>query len=154
VDDLQPHSTGGRRKARLESFLRREIATTVTTELRDPRIGFVTITRCELSPDNSEVTAYYTLLDAGRQELAQQALSRAARFVQRSYAKHIRMRQLPQLRFAYDEQERKRYADVVLRYPPGTPIMGWTDEIVADNLFAGMGHFMSPLIAVFSVRMS
>jgi len=54
VDDLQPHSTGGRRKARLESFLRREIATTVTTELRDPRIGFVTITRCELSPDNSD----------------------------------------------------------------------------------------------------
>ncbi len=48
----------------------------------------------------------------------------------------------------FDEDERSHYADVVRQYPPGTPIMGWTDELVADQLFAGLGYFMVPYISV------
>lgn len=104
--DIRPVS---RRKARLESQLRREIATVVTSELRDPRLGFLTITRCELSDDYEQVTAYYTLLGPRPERLlAAEALSRARPYVQRAYAKSIRLRRLPRLVFAYDEQEEQR----------------------------------------------
>ncbi|MEX0775547.1 MAG: hypothetical protein WD042_07510 [Phycisphaeraceae bacterium] len=48
----------------------------------------------------------------------------------------------------FDADQRQHYQDVLGRYPPGTPIMGWTDEIIADGLFADMGHFMVPCISV------
>jgi GxGYxY sequence motif in domain of unknown function N-terminal len=47
-----------------------------------------------------------------------------------------------------DANERSHYADVVKLYPPGTPIMGWTNELSADHLFATYGYFMVPCIAV------
>jgi len=98
-----------RRKVRLESLLRREIATTVSEELRDPRLGFVTITRCEISPDLEHVVAYYTIFgsDSSR-HLSAQALHNARAYVQRRYAKSVRMRKLPRLHFAYDEGEERR----------------------------------------------
>ena len=40
------------------------------------------------------------------------------------------------------------YETVVKKYPPGTPIMGWTDEMKADKLFADYGYFMVPYISV------
>jgi len=46
------------------------------------------------------------------------------------------------------EDERRHYADVVKEYPPGTPVMGWTDETWADELFCRLGYFMVPFISV------
>ena len=54
----------------------------------------------------------------------------------------------------FDPEERKHYADVFDRYPKGTPILGWTDEIVADGLFAGMGRMMVPFISVENLSVS
>jgi ribosome-binding factor A len=111
MDDIAPISVPARRKAKLESFLKREIAVTVTQELRDPRIGFITITRAELASDQSTVTAYYTLLEPQKAGLAQRALEGAAHFVQSRYAPHLRLRRLPQLRFRYDDAQQQ--GDVV-----------------------------------------
>jgi hypothetical protein len=47
-----------------------------------------------------------------------------------------------------DKEESRHYTDVIQDYPKGTPILGWTDEIFADNLFAEQGCFMLPFIAV------
>lgn len=97
------------RKDRLESLLKREVATVVQTRLRDPRIGFVTITRVSLSGDLQTATAYFTVLGSAKErKLAQQALDRSRGFVQSAYASVVRMRTLPQLRFAFDEQEERR----------------------------------------------
>ena len=97
------------RKNRLESLLREEIATTVNQELRDPRLGFLTITRVEMTDDLHDVTAFYTVLgDDKQRRLAAKALATAAPFVQRSYAKSVRTRLLPRLRFAFDDREEKR----------------------------------------------
>lgn len=46
------------------------------------------------------------------------------------------------------EEERAHYGDIVYEYPAGTPILGWTDELVADAMFARMGYFMIPFISV------
>lgn len=47
-----------------------------------------------------------------------------------------------------NEEERAHYGDIVFEYPAGTPILGWTDELVADAMFAKMGYFMIPFISV------
>lgn len=47
-----------------------------------------------------------------------------------------------------DEEERVHYGDIVFEYPAGTPVLGWTDELVADAMFARMGYFMIPFISV------
>jgi ribosome-binding factor A len=97
------------RKNRLESLLHQEIATTVQQELRDPRLGFLTITRVEMTDDLHEVTAFFTVLgDTKQRRLAGQALDAAASFVQRKYAPVVRTRLLPRLKFAYDDREEKR----------------------------------------------
>ena len=99
----------GHRKTKLESFLKREIATTVAQELRDPRLGIVTIARVELTPDFSRCTAYFTILDTGAKlARTQDALDAAAPFVQRSYAPHLKLRRVPELSFVFDEQEKQR----------------------------------------------
>lgn len=106
------------RKDRLESLLKREIATTVQSELRDPRIGFITITRVEMTGDLQNVTAFYTVLgEEKKRRLAAQALKKAAGYVMKSYAPHLRMRTLPRLRFAYDDQEvsRENMDDLIAR---------------------------------------
>lgn len=97
------------RKNRLESLLHQEIATTVQRELRDPRLGFLTITRVEMTDDLHQVTAFFTVLgDEKQRRLAAKALADAAPFVQRRYAPVVRTRLLPTLRFAYDDREEKR----------------------------------------------
>lgn len=97
------------RKQRLESLLHREIATTIQRDLRDPRIGFLTITRAELSDDLHLVTAYYTVLGTEAQKrTAARALANAVGFVQRAYAPAIHTRLLPMLSFVYDDREAKR----------------------------------------------
>ncbi len=47
-----------------------------------------------------------------------------------------------------DDNESAYYAKVLRRYLPGTPILGWTDERWADDLFAKLGYFMVPYISV------
>ena len=113
--DAQRESGGVRRQARLERVLLREIASCVTNELRDPRIGFVTITRVELAKDMSEAKAFYSLLDDQKRGLAQQALNRARGYVQRGYAKLLRTKRLPVLSFHFDEQlaEERRMNDLI-----------------------------------------
>ncbi len=101
--------SGPSRKSRLESLLHREIATCVQRELRDPRLGFLTITRVELSDDLHEVKAYYTVLGKPvARRLAASALAQATGFVQRYYAPSVKTRTLPLLTFLYDDVEEKR----------------------------------------------
>ncbi len=45
-------------------------------------------------------------------------------------------------------EESQRYAEILFEYPPGTPVMGWSDEMWADALFNRLGYFMVPCISV------
>jgi len=47
-----------------------------------------------------------------------------------------------------NDTERKYYTNIINEYSPGTPILGWTDELKADRMFAEMGYFMVAMIAV------
>lgn len=105
------------RKLKLESLLQREIAVCVQQELKDPRLGFLTVVRVEMSTDLQQVKAYWTCLgDMKQRRLAEQALAHARGFIQGRYADVVKTRRLPTLSFHYDEVEFQRNAmDDIIR---------------------------------------
>ena len=94
----------GVRKDRLNQQLQKEIALIIQHELKDPGLGFVTITRVELSNDLSYAKIGYSCLggDAERTR-TQEALNRATGFVRGLLKKRLRLKIIPGIVFRYDE---------------------------------------------------
>jgi ribosome-binding factor A len=96
------------RPERLEDQVHFLLSTLVQRELRDPELGFVTLTAVRLSPDRSVARVYFTVLPAngGDQEaqdgLTRKALGRAAGFLRSQLASRLKMRRVPELRFFPD----------------------------------------------------
>ena len=89
--------------ARVETNLLRAITLILSREVKDPAVGFTTVTAVKLTSDLSYVTIYYTTLDEGKREDTAKALERSKPFVRTALGKHVSMRKLPALVFKYDE---------------------------------------------------
>ena len=93
-----------RRTERLAEEIREEVARIVGRELKDPRIGFVTITWVELTDDLRTARVNVGVLGGvGDREKTLAGLQKAAGFVRRELGKRIRVRHTPELIFQYDE---------------------------------------------------
>jgi len=91
------------RQARLAEFLRDEIAAIIQRELRDPRLGFVSVTRVEMSPDLRHAKVFVSIYGSQKeQEAALDALRGAAGFIRRLVAPHMHTRHIPELHFKLD----------------------------------------------------
>jgi ribosome-binding factor A len=90
------------RSERIADLIRQELARLLREEVRDPGIGFVTITEVDLSPDLKHARVYITTMGDER-ETTLKALGRAAPFLRRSLAAGCNLRFTPQLRFIFDE---------------------------------------------------
>lgn len=91
-----------RRSERLAGEIRDEIARMVAADLKDPRLGFVTVTRVDLTPDLRYARVYVGVLgeDASGESLA--VLRRASGFVKREIGRRLRVRFTPEIDFRYD----------------------------------------------------
>lgn len=91
------------RQRKVRELLVQEVSEILRREVRDPRIGFVTITDAEVSPDLRHATVFYSVLgdDAQRAETGR-ALERAAGFVRSEFSRRAQMRYVPDIRFRYD----------------------------------------------------
>ena len=91
------------RMARLSTQFQQEIAQIIHQEVKDPRLGFVTITRVELSKDLSHAKVWYSCLgSAGEREDSQRALDRSGGFVRGLLMRRLRLRTIPEISFRYD----------------------------------------------------
>ena len=91
------------RMERLAQELQQEIATIIHRELKHPGLGFVTITRVELSKDVRHATIGYSCLgSATEREESQEALNSSRRFIQSLIRKRFRLKIIPELAFRYD----------------------------------------------------
>jgi ribosome-binding factor A len=88
------------RRARVAQELRDRLAEIVSRELRDPRLGMVTIVDVEVSPDFSFARAFFHA--PGDVEAAAAALEHAKPFVRRRLAERVRLRRVPELDFRPD----------------------------------------------------
>ena len=76
----------------------------ISTDLKDPRIGFVTVTGVKTSPDLRHATVYVSVLgDATRREETLAGLRSAHGFLQRRVAGELRLKHTPTLAFRYDD---------------------------------------------------
>lgn len=92
------------RSVRVGDQIKREISEILQKEMRDPGLGFITITAVEVSADLKQASAFYSVLGTEEQKRnSGLALQRAAGFIQQQIGKRIRMKYLPRLRFQYDQ---------------------------------------------------
>jgi ribosome-binding factor A len=91
-----------RRSQRLAGEIRDEIARMVASDLKDPRLGFVTVTRVDLTQDLRYARVYVGVLgeDAKGESLA--ILRKASGYVKREIGRRLRVRFAPEIDFRYD----------------------------------------------------
>jgi len=94
----------GSRPDRVADQIRGEVASMLARDVHDPGIGFVTITRINVTPDLQHARIHYTALgdDKARANTAK-ALGRASTFLRRQIGSRLRLRRVPELEFRYDE---------------------------------------------------
>lgn len=91
------------RPRRVADQIQRELAELLQLELKDPRVGLVTVTEVEVTSDYSHAKVFYTLLDRNHPlEETQQGLERAAGYLRSQLARRLLLRIVPQLHFVYD----------------------------------------------------
>jgi len=73
-------------------------------EVHDPKIGFITLTRVQVSPDLQVARVYYTSLgDPAARKDTQKALDRATPFLRRQIGSRVQLRRVPEIEFRFDE---------------------------------------------------
>lgn len=93
------------RTQRVADYLQRELAALIQHELRDPRIGMVSITGVDVSRDLRYAKVHYTVMGTDSPEDAgesNEALNKAAGFLRSQLSRDSNMRMVPQLRFFFD----------------------------------------------------
>ena len=94
---------GHGRPERLGDLIQREVSDLIRLELRDPRVGMITITSVDVSPDMSHARVFFTMLEKDKLEDTLQGLKRSAGFLRSQLARRLKLYTTPELRFEYDE---------------------------------------------------
>ena len=93
------------RTQRVADHLQRELAALIQHEVRDPRVGMISITGVDVSRDLGHAKVYYTAMGSDSGEDAREsteALNKAAGFLRSQLSRDSAMRSVPQLRFYFD----------------------------------------------------
>ena len=94
----------GSRPDRVADQIRAELAMLLAREVHDPGIGFVTLTRVNVSPDLQLARVMYTVLgDTKSRASTAKALERASPFLRRQIGSRLRLKRAPELKFFYDD---------------------------------------------------
>lgn len=105
---------GTTRPERVAEAIRKEISTMIQEELKDPRIGFTTITKVEITPDLRYAKIYYTVLGNEKAKKSTEiALKNAKGFIKGHIGDRLKLRYTPEIIFKVDESI--EYADKIER---------------------------------------
>jgi ribosome-binding factor A len=91
----------GDRMRRVNEAVRAVLSDAITKDLKDPRIGFVTVTAVDTSPDLRHAKVYVSVL--GDPEPSLEGLRSAHGFLQRRVAEELRLKHTPTLEFGFDD---------------------------------------------------
>lgn len=92
------------RKDRVSEQIRRELAELIRSELKDPRVGMISLTDVEVTADYAHAKVYFSTL-AGSENLDEvmTGLQKASGFLRRELGKRISIHMTPQLHFVFDQ---------------------------------------------------
>jgi len=91
------------RPQKLGDQIQREVSDLLQRELRDPRVGMITVTSVDVSPDLSHAKVFFTLFEKDKLADTLAGLKRASGYLRSQLARRIKMYTTPELRFEYDE---------------------------------------------------
>ena len=106
-----------RRLIRLGNQIQEEISDIMVRKLKDPRLGFVSVTRAKVSADLSYANVYFSVIgDKGDTERTMTCLEHAASFIRSELGRRLHVKRIPELRFFYDDSSvRGARIDSILR---------------------------------------
>lgn len=88
---------------RVAEQLKKEVSDIISNHIKDPRVGFVTVTDAEVTGDLQEATIFITVLGEDEQkEASLEGLNKAKGFIRSEIGKRIRLRKTPELDFKFD----------------------------------------------------
>jgi ribosome-binding factor A len=92
------------RTARVAERIREEVSQILATELADPGVGLITVTRVKVTPDLSLARVYWTIRgDAAERKKTAKALARAAAYVRHLLSARMTLRRSPEVQFLFDQ---------------------------------------------------
>jgi ribosome-binding factor A len=135
-----------KRSERFNKLLMEEISRIIQRELKDPRIGFASVTRVETTEDLRSAKVHVSLLDEAQAAPTLEALRHAAGLIRGGLMHRIRARRIPELRFVHDraiehsvhiaevlERLRRERGEAPAGRPPGPAAAGADDEPDGDE---------------------
>ena len=92
------------RGLRVADQIQKDLSEIIAFELKDPRVGMITLTEVQLTPDYAHAKVYFTLLKDSKEEVQQtlEGLSKAAGYLRNQLGKRLHIHTLPQLHFLHD----------------------------------------------------
>ncbi|HHW99295.1 MAG TPA: 30S ribosome-binding factor RbfA [Firmicutes bacterium] len=105
------------RAERLQGLLQEELSDIIHSSLKDPRVGFVSVTAVEVSRDLRHAKAFVSVMgDPAEQEETVSTLNNAADFIRTEIGKRIRLRHTPEIIFRLDKSiEHGTHINALLR---------------------------------------
>ncbi|OGW23985.1 MAG: ribosome-binding factor A [Nitrospirae bacterium GWC2_42_7] len=91
-----------KRSQRVSDLIREEIAEIVMYKLKDPRIGFLTITGVDMSPDLKHARVFVSILKEDEREMTLEILNSAKAFIRSILSKRLKMKFIPVVEFKLD----------------------------------------------------
>jgi ribosome-binding factor A len=92
------------RSDKVAGTIKKRVSEIIQNELKDPRIGFVTVTNVKVSKDLRHVRIFFTAFgDEKTKKSAQIGLDQATGFVRKAIAARVKFRFVPEIAFEYDE---------------------------------------------------
>ena len=92
------------RQQKVQELLKSEISDIIRRDVKDPRLGFITITDAKVTPDLRSAKVFVSILgDQAQKEGGMKALQSAAKFIRADFAKRVNMRTTPEIVFMQDE---------------------------------------------------
>jgi len=117
------------RTARVARQVQQELSQILEEDLKDPRVGMVTLTSVQMTPDLRLARVYFSRLGpAAEREEAREALEHASGFLRRELGNRLRLRYLPELRFFVDDSLDRYDRISRLLDPPHAPAADPDDE--------------------------
>lgn len=121
------------RTQRVADYLQRELAALIQREVRDPRVGMVSITGVNVSRDLGHAKVYYTVLGCDSSEDAVEStevLNKASGFLRSQLSRDSSMRSVPQLRFYFDSSvgQGRHLEDLIRRAADADRELGLRDD--------------------------
>ncbi|HEX5802264.1 MAG TPA: 30S ribosome-binding factor RbfA [Azospira sp.] len=140
------HAAGFSRKDRVNEQIRRELAELIRTELKDPRVGMISLTEVVVTPDYAHAKVFFSTLVAGDDKLQEimHGLKQASGFLRRELGRRIRIHTTPELHFVHD-MSLERGADLSRLIDEANRLHGADSDSDSDaDLPATGGHPEDP----------